>query len=89
MKQNEVHCAHACRNTCAMLVEAVEREQKLSEFYSAVAAECDYPDVQSVLAEVAGLRTKTIRLLKQKLGEMQVRGEVLDSLKSSFDPAGC
>lgn len=89
MKKNEIHCAHACRSTCAMLVEALEREHKHSEFYSAVTAECDYPEVQSALAEVKDLRTRTIRLLEQKLEEMQARGEVLDSVKSSFDPAGC
>lgn len=89
MKRNEVHCAHACRNTCAMLIEALEREQTLSDFYAAVSAECDYPDVQAALANVAALRTKTIGLLRKQLDDMQARGEVLDSVKASFDPAGC
>lgn len=89
MKNNEIGCTHACRNTCAMLVEAVGREERLSAFYAAVAAECDYPDVQSVLVEVAALRARTVQLLRRQLDAMHVRGEVLDGVQSSFDPAGC
>ncbi|MBI2619218.1 MAG: hypothetical protein HYW57_03985 [Ignavibacteriales bacterium] len=89
MNKNEIHCAHACRNTCAMLVQALGEERKLADFYRQVAAECDYPDVQAVLTEVRTLQKRTVILLEEKLSEMQARGEVLDSVQASFDPAGC
>ncbi len=89
MKTDEIHCAHACRNTCVMLTDALHREKELSLFYKKLAAECDYPDVQSLLAGVSGQHVKMVESLENKLSEMESRGQALDGVMSSFDPAGC
>ncbi len=88
MNINDIQCAHACRNTCAMLSDAVHKEAELVHFYERLANECDYPDINSFLHEFSDQHRAYVTRLIGKLNEMQARSQMLDGVMSSFDPAG-
>lgn len=88
MKTNEINCAHACRNTCAMLNGALERERELMKFYEELTAVCDYPDIQSFLSGFSHQHRVMVDQLREKLSQLEARGQALDSIIASFDPAG-
>ncbi len=85
----ETFCAHNCRNACALLNEAMKRESEMVKFYDEILAECDYPDIHAFVREISEERSKVILRMVQKVNEMQSRGQILDGVISSFDPAGC
>ena len=85
----EVYCAHNCRNACALLNDAMKRESEMVKFYDEILAECDYPDIHGFVRELSEERSKAILRIVQKVNEMQSRGQILDGVISSFDPAGC
>jgi hypothetical protein len=71
-----------------MLRKAIERETELLRWYEDLTGVCDYPDVQSFLSDSVKRHQKMIEEISEKLGQMEVRGQVLDGIISSFDPAG-
>ncbi|MBI3585951.1 MAG: hypothetical protein HY088_02340 [Ignavibacteriales bacterium] len=88
MDAEHVACSHACRNTCAMLQQALKEETAMVRFYTALKQECDYPDVHSMIQELIEERSKSVLAINQKLNELCARMGVLDGIMSSFDPAG-
>jgi len=88
MNTNDINCAHACKNTCAMLKKAIERETELSGFYEQLIAVCDYPDIQSFLSDSMKRHRRFVEDIREKLSQMEARGHILDGIISSFDPAG-
>ena len=88
MNTNDINCAHACKNSCAMLKKGIERETELSRFYEDLMAVCDYPDIQSFLSDSLKRHRRIIEEIREKLSQMEARGQVLDGIISSFDPAG-
>jgi rubrerythrin len=89
MDEENVKCAHACRNTCAMLSQALRDESDMVRFYEKLKAECDYPDVHDMLQELLEARSRSVLRINQKLNEMRARAEILDGVISSFDCGGC
>lgn len=87
MNTESFRCDHACRNTCATLSEALRAETKLVEFYEQIMAECDYPEIRRFVRELVEERRKSILRIVQKLNEMYARGEIMDGVGASFDPA--
>lgn len=88
MNEFNVKCAHACRNTCAMLSQALREESEMVRFYGKLTAQCDYPDVHDMLNELIELRSKSVLMINQKLNELQARADIIDGVMSSYDPAG-
>lgn len=88
MNENSVRCAHACRNTCAMLSEALREESEMVTFYERLGHECNYPDVNEMLQELIGQRSRSVLMINQKLNELRARGEILDGVISSYDSTG-
>ena len=86
---DDVFCAHNCRNACALLNDAMKRESEMVRFYDEILAECNYPDIHAFVREISEERSKVILRMVQKVNEMQSRGQILDGVISSFDPAGC
>ena len=72
-----------------MLNKAIYLEADLANFYEKLGAECDYPEIQALLGDLTNQHRKIVNVLEEKLSEMHVRGEMLDGVMSSFDPAGC
>ncbi|MEX0736247.1 MAG: hypothetical protein WEB62_05600 [Bacteroidota bacterium] len=88
MNIDDLRCAHACRNSCGLLNEAMRRENEMVKFYQRVAALCDYPDVEQFVGEFVEERSGDVLKIVQKLNELQARGQALDGVMASYDPAG-
>jgi hypothetical protein len=89
MNDDSVKCSHACRNTCAMLSQALRDESEMVRYYERLRAECDYPDVHDMLQELVEARSRSVLLINQKLNELRARAEILDGVISSFNSGGC
>ncbi len=85
MNQTEVKCVHACKNTCAMLNEALRKEASIVRFYEGILEECNLPEVKSFITETIEGKREGILKIIQKLNEIQVRSQVVDGLISSFN----
>lgn len=85
MNLDDLQCAHSCRNSCAMLNEAMKQESLQVQFYERLIELCDYPDVNAFLQELAEERSKTILRIVRKLNEIQARSLMIDGVMSSFE----
>lgn len=85
MKEKDIKCMHACKNTCAMLNEALRKEASTVRFYEGVLEECNTPDVQGFLNDLVEERRKGILKIIQKLNEIHARSQVVDGVYSSFN----
>lgn len=88
MKEEEINCQHACRNSCAMLNEALRREAALVRFYEGILAECNFPEVRSFLFESVEQKRKSILAIIQKLNELHAHSQSLNGINSSFNSDG-
>lgn len=88
MNETNVKCARACRNTCAMLSEALREESEMVRFYDKLREECDYPDVHDMLLELIEARSRSVLTINQKLNELRARAEIIDGIISSYNPSG-
>ncbi len=85
MKENEVKCVHACKNTCAMLNEALRKEAAIVRFYEGMLDDCNLPEVRSFITETVEEKRKGILKIIQKLNEIHARSQVIDGMISSFN----
>ena len=85
MNESNVQCAHACRNTCAMLAEALREESDMVQYYERLRSECNYPDVKAMLKDLIELRSSSVLVINQKLNELRARAEIIDGVISSYD----
>ena len=85
MKENEVKCMHACKNTCAMLNEALRKEAAIVRFYENMLEQCNLPEVSSFVQESIEEKRQGILKIIQKLNEIHARSQVIDGMISSFN----
>jgi hypothetical protein len=85
MTNNQSNCQHACRNTCAMLNEALRKETSLVMFYKSTLEECNMPEVKSFIDEIVEEKSKLIMQIIQKLNEIHVRSQIMDGVATSFN----
>lgn len=85
MTQIKVDCQHACRNTCAMLNEALRKEASMVRFYEGILAECNFPEVRTFLIDMVEEKRKGILSIIQKLNELHVYSQSIDGIISSFN----
>jgi hypothetical protein len=85
MSNVEMECNHACRNTCAMLNEALRRETALLQFYEQIVKQCDYPDIHTFVRNLAEERSKPILEIVSKLNEVRAKSQVMDGIMSSYE----
>ncbi len=88
MTQIKVDCQHACRNTCAMLNEALRKEASMVRFYEGILSECNFPEVRAFLNDLVEEKRKSILSIIQKLNELHVHAQGVDGIISSFDFSG-
>ncbi|NWF87847.1 MAG: hypothetical protein HXY50_00125 [Ignavibacteriaceae bacterium] len=85
MTQMKVDCQHACRNTCAMLNEALRKEASMVRFYEGILSECNFPSVKEFLNELVEEKRKSVLSIIQKLNELHVSSQSGDGIISSFN----
>lgn len=85
MEDRQLNCQHTCRNTCAMLNEALRKETSLVMFYKNTLEECNMPDVKNFINEIVEEKSKIILQIIQKLNEIHVRSQIMDGVSSSFN----
>ena len=85
MKENDVKCVRACRNTCAMLNEALRKEASLVRYYESMLEQCNFPDVRGFVVDLVEEKRKGILSIIQKLNEIHAHSEVLDGVYNSFN----
>ncbi len=85
MKENEVKCMHACKNTCAMLNEALRKEAAIVRFYENMLEECNLPEVRNFIIDSVEEKRQGILRIIQKLNEIHARSQVVDGMISSFN----
>ncbi|HZW40562.1 MAG TPA: hypothetical protein VFF33_14780 [Ignavibacteriaceae bacterium] len=79
------NCIHACRNTCAMLNEALRKETSLVRYYEGMIEECNFPEVKGFILDLVEERRKGILRIIQKLNEIHARSQTMDGIFSSFN----
>jgi hypothetical protein len=85
MKENEIKCMHACKNTCAMLNEALRKEASIVRFYEGMLDECNLPEVRGFITDTIEEKRKAILRIIAKLNEIHARSQVIDGMISSFN----
>jgi rubrerythrin len=85
MKEKEIKCLHACKNTCAMLNEALRKEASTVRFYEGILDECNQPDVRDFVVNLVDERRKEILRIIQKLNEIHARSQTIDGIFASFN----
>jgi rubrerythrin len=83
---NEISCNHDCRISCRMLTAAMRKEAETVDFYETLMAECDYPDVNSLVRELLEEKSRIVLHINQKLNEIRVRGQVSEGIISGSEP---
>ena len=78
-------CEHRCRNTCAMLCDALQDEKKKITYYETMLTECDDPAMQKFVNEVMELHKTLVGRITEKLNVIRANAEVLDGIITSFE----
>jgi hypothetical protein len=84
MNVDDERCEHRCRDTCAMLNNALHQETVLVRFYESAITQCDEVEMRSFLRGLAEERSAGIIRIMQKLNEVKARSQILDGINSSF-----
>ncbi len=51
MNENGIKCTHACKNTCAMLNEALRKEAAIVRYYESMLEQCNMPEVYNFVLD--------------------------------------
>lgn len=85
MEKVEKICMHACKNTCAMLNEALRKETALVKYYESMLDECNFPEVKSFIEDSVEEKRKGVLNIIQKLNEIHARSQTVDGIYASFN----
>lgn len=85
MSAGKSECEHRCRNTCALLNEALLEEEKRVAFYESMVAECSDPSVKKFTLELASEHRRLLSRIREKLAEIGARAEILDDIIDGFE----
>jgi hypothetical protein len=85
MAEKQINCQHTCKNTCAMLNEALRKETSMIMFYKSTLEECNMPEVVNFINDLVEEKSKNILQIVQKLNEIHVRSQIIDGVASSFN----
>jgi len=87
MEATKTNCEHACRNTCVTLEKAIEKENELLEMFSNSVNDCNMPDFQTLLINMAVNKKIAVQELQQKLDEIKTRSAIDDDIEESYENA--
>lgn len=84
MVEHNIRCDHTCRDSCAMLNEALRRETASVRFYETVYDDCNSPEVKNFLGDIVDERRLHILKIIQKLNELHARSQAMDGISNSY-----
>jgi len=77
-------CVHSCKGLCTALEVAEHREQEAIREYRKFVAECDYPDVRTILEDMLRDRERTLARLRELREILTVKFNAIDRINDSF-----
>lgn len=80
-----VECEHRCRNTCAMLNDALRSELARVKEYEKMLVECDDPEMLKFVRELVGTHKAVINSITERLDVIKANAGVLDDIISGFE----
>ncbi|MFO7448241.1 MAG: hypothetical protein R6W90_17920, partial [Ignavibacteriaceae bacterium] len=83
--ESDIKCLHACKNTCALLNEALRREAATVRYYEGILEECSMPEIKNFITDLIEEKRKEILSIIQKLNEIHARSQSMDGVISSFN----
>lgn len=85
MEAAKTNCEHACRNTCATLEKAIEKENELLELFDSSISDCNIPDVHTLLINMSANKKIAVKELQQMLDEIKIRSTIDDDIGESYE----
>ena len=85
MEPGKRDCDHRCRNTCALLSEALGDEKRTIVFYEEMLTKCDDPAVKNFVKELIETHRIVVSQITEKLESIRANAEVLDNIITSFE----
>jgi hypothetical protein len=85
MGNEKILCEHGCRNTCAMLIDALKDEKQKLTYYESMMSQCDEPEMRKFIKEIIGSHHSIIKRMTDRLSEIRARAESLDGVISSYE----
>jgi hypothetical protein len=85
MATGKTDCEHRCRNTCAMLNDALQDEKKKIAYYESMLNDCDDPGVRTFTKELLEAHSLLVSRISQKISEIGSNAEVLDNIIDGFE----
>ena len=78
-------CEHQCRNSCAMLSDALRDEKKKIAYYETMLGDCDDPAMKSFVIEILETHKTLVARIGEKLDVIKVNAEILDDIIEGFE----
>jgi rubrerythrin len=85
MEPGNHDCEHRCRNTCALLSEAMQDEKRKVAYYEDMLSKCDDPAVKNFVKELVESHRVIVARIAEKLDIIHTNAEVLDNIMTSFE----
>jgi len=77
-------CVHSCKGLCNALRTAEQREREAIAEYARFQAECDYPEVRTLLGELIKVHEGGLDLLAETRNRLEGVFDSLDRITESF-----
>ncbi len=85
MEPGKRDCDHRCRNTCALLSEALGDEKRMIAYYEDMLTKCNDPAVKNFVNELIETHGIVVGRITEKLEIIRANAEVLDNIITSFE----
>jgi rubrerythrin len=77
-------CVHSCKGLCNALVVAELHEQQAIAEYREYAAQCDYPEIRTILETMAGERQRMLGFLREQRSILEAKFATMEGVNDSF-----
>ena len=85
METEKGDCEHRCRNTCAMLSDALQDERKRIAYFERMLVDCDDPATKSFVQELVETHRLLVNRINERLNEIKANARVLDDIIEGFE----
>lgn len=78
-------CEHRCRNTCAMLSDALQDERRRIAYFETMLGDCDDPAMKNFVQELIETHKLLVNQISERLNEIKANARVLDDIIEGFE----